>query len=381
MWRRTPKQPPLPQRPSAPPAAEADLVELYRLYRKTLLPHGWWGLFWSQRTADEFRFGGFALPPFGLMREPRFLVNGVPAHRVDLPADSNVAIIAQRFGLAEPYEQCVVNHAVALAALDSSDTFRIQFCGADGRSFNEFHDWHVPPLAQSHLAETPQRVRVAATPDVAIFETMGFTAFHTLLLALRRYFERDYVDCHKILDWGCGCGRIARFFSELHPGLLSGIDIDPENANWCAANLRGGEFHTCGLLPPTPFPDESFDLIFGISVFTHLGESDQFAWLEEMRRLAAPGAAVIMSVHGNIASCRTDGDLHRLLALERSGFFTYGRCEDLDSVLPEFKESGYYKNVFHAKWYLHQYWARYFDILDVLDGAMAHQDLVVMRRR
>ncbi|MCA1657735.1 MAG: class I SAM-dependent methyltransferase, partial [Verrucomicrobiaceae bacterium] len=110
-------------------------------------------------------------------------------------------------------------------------------------------------------------------------------------------------------------------------------------------------FARLDLHPPTPFADGSFDLVHGISVFTHLSEADQDRWLAELQRITEPGGAVLMSIQGEIAFLRVDGDFQRFLALEQTGFHVYGRCPDLDEVLPQMKESDYYKNVFHSRRY------------------------------
>ena len=141
-------------------------------------------------------------------------------------------------------------------------------------------------------------------------------------------------------------------------------------------------FDCIDLDPPTPFADESFDLVYGISVFTHLSAADQDRWLAELQRITKPGGTVLMSVQGEIAFFRADSDLQRFLALEKEGFHIYGRCPDLDEVMPEMKESDYYKNVFHSRRYIYEHWSRYFEIVDVIDAVIAgHQDFVIMRRR
>jgi SAM-dependent methyltransferase len=366
------------------PADNRDLPEiaqLYELTRQRLFPKGFWGLFYAHRTADEFQFGGFAIPPLGLEIEHHFAVNGVPARLGDGPHNPGVDQLAQRFGLTSPYGRYAVHGSVPLAQLGAAEEFQIEYRDRSGAALNPFHNWWVP-TRRGTLAATAQRVRVAATSDPEIFDTMGYSAFRMLEQVLGRYFGRSYDDCGQILDWGCGCGRVARFFTENYPGKLTGIDIDPDNVAWCAANLSGGAFQVCGLNPPTVLPNENFDLIYGISVFTHLGVEDQFAWLAELARVAKPGAAVLVSVHGTVAFCRADSDLHRFLAFHRDGFFNYSRCPDLDDVLPEMVTSGYYKNVFHTTRYVHEQWSGDFEILAILEGTMAaHQDLVVMRRR
>jgi cyclopropane fatty-acyl-phospholipid synthase-like methyltransferase len=200
--------------------------------------------------------------------------------------------------------------------------------------------------------------------------------------ALREYFNRDYADFKTILDWGCGCARVTCFVAEFAPGKITGIDIDPDNIAWCKKNITEAEFESIGLHPPSRFSDGSFDLVYGISVFTHLSEADQDRWLAELQRITKPDAAVLMSIQGEIAFFRVDSDFSRFCALEKEGLYVYGRSPDLDQVLPEMKESGYYKNVFHSRRYIYERWSRYFEIVEVIDAAFTgYQDLVIMRRR
>jgi len=56
-----------------------------------------------------------------------------------------------------------------------------------------------------------------------------------------------------------------------------------------------------------PFEDGFFDLIFSVSIFTHLPEKMQIAWLEELRRASKPGALVLSSVHGELWYGCTEG--------------------------------------------------------------------------
>ncbi len=155
--------------------------------------------------------------------------------------------------------------------------------------------------------------------DPVVFASLGLSDCLSMRRALREYFNRDYADCEAILDWGCGCARVARFVAEFAPEKLTGIDIDPDNITWCKQNIAQAEFESIGLHPPTRFGDESFDLVYGISVFTHLSEADQDRWLAELQRITKPGGAVLMSIQGEIAFFRVDGDFPRFLALEKRG--------------------------------------------------------------
>lgn len=98
------------------------------------------------------------------------------------------------------------------------------------------------------------------------------------------------------LDFGCGCGRISRHLLNARIAL-TGVDVDRSQVRWAARHLPG---RWLGILPepPLPFPPGSFDVVFSVSVFTHLDESQQLAWLGELRRVLRPSGRLVASTHG-----------------------------------------------------------------------------------
>lgn len=103
-----------------------------------------------------------------------------------------------------------------------------------------------------------------------------------------------------VLDWGCGHGRVVRHFRALGArGELFGLDIDPDNIGWAQSHLKGVTFGVGPLMPPTELPGAAFNLVFGISVMTHLTRSVQQAWLEEIRRILRPGGIALLTFTGS----------------------------------------------------------------------------------
>ena len=68
--------------------------------------------------------------------------------------------------------------------------------------------------------------------------------------------------------------------------------------SWCASNLPFGRFEVNGLEPPLPFEDNSFDLFYSLSIFTHLDEPLQQPWFDEMVRVVEPGGVFLLTFHG-----------------------------------------------------------------------------------
>jgi SAM-dependent methyltransferase len=218
---------------------------------------------------------------------------------------------------------------------------------------------------------------VIGEPSDFFFRMGGYTAFRALAQAVREATGAELTAYPRVLDWGCGCGRVSRYFLPLPGVSVAGVDVDPENVAWCRANLPGGAWDVVPLRPPTDLPTAGFDLAFGVSVFTHLGEPEQFAWLEELRRVVRPGGLALMTFHGEASLVWSRLSAERYTQLRRDGF-----CEQPNPLYDaDLGEADYYRDVFHTAEYVRREWGKYFEIVAIKPTWVAHQDLVVMRRR
>jgi SAM-dependent methyltransferase len=102
----------------------------------------------------------------------------------------------------------------------------------------------------------------------------------------------------KVLDLGCGCGRVIRHLRGCGAEALYGCDCNAKAIAWCQRFLDFATFHANQLEPPLPYPDGMFGLIYAYSIFTHLPEGLQLLWMEEIRRLLALGGYFLLTVHG-----------------------------------------------------------------------------------
>jgi SAM-dependent methyltransferase len=143
-----------------------------------------------------------------------------------------------------------------------------------------------------------RRISVAGTPSIDWFLESGVAAVDCLRDALGRYGRR-LEDCRAILDFGAGCGRVIRHLEPLSGRTrICGVDINSSSIAWSRKHLPFAEMTVCPLAPPLSFPDQSFDLIYALSVFTHLPEDLQRGWIAEMRRLLRPGGLLFFTAHG-----------------------------------------------------------------------------------
>jgi len=100
-----------------------------------------------------------------------------------------------------------------------------------------------------------------------------------------------------ILDFGCGSGRVIRHWRSLKAEVF-GTDYNSELVAWCRQYLGFAKFSVNQLDPPLPYEDQSFDLIYALSVFTHLDESRQAAWMAELARVLGPNGYLLFTTSG-----------------------------------------------------------------------------------
>jgi SAM-dependent methyltransferase len=145
----------------------------------------------------------------------------------------------------------------------------------------------------------PARLRtvVAGTPGLAWFLDSG----RQQAAIIREAFERHgppLEEAGRMLDFGCGCGRVIRHWAELTGPELHGSDYNGRLIRWCESNLPFAEFSVNGLQPPLEHEAGRFDRVYGISVLTHLPPELERAWIDELGRILEPGGLLLLTTHG-----------------------------------------------------------------------------------
>lgn len=151
-----------------------------------------------------------------------------------------------------------------------------------------------PPLPPRRLM-----VRVAGTADADWFLRSGRAAYDAIAAHVSLGAGAS------VLDFGCGCGRVTRYWSDF-PGRVCGSDLNLDAVEWCRANLPFASFLRNGLEPPLDVEGASVDLVYALSVFTHLTEELQLAWRDELRRVLRPGGRLLLTTHGRSYLPRLD---------------------------------------------------------------------------
>ena len=207
-------------------------------------------------------------------------------------------------------------------------------------------------------------VRVAGTADGDWFLRSGRAAYDAISAHV------PVGDADAILDFGCGCGRVLRYWSG-HSGPVAGCDRDDGAIAWCRANLPFARVDGNGLEPPLAYADESFDLVYALSVFTHLTAGLQEAWRDELRRVLRPGGCLLATTHGASYLPRLERD-------ERA-------CFDRGELVVRWGElpGSNLCSAYHPEQYVRESLASGFELVELEpEGALGNptQDLVVLRR-
>lgn len=186
----------------------------------------------------------------------------------------------------------------------------------------------------------------------------------------------DFSRSMRVLDFGCGCGRVLEpliesFKPRQLPIEFFGVDVDGEQISWARKHVFGADFSECLPLPPLAYPSNYFDAVYCISVFTHLELETQLKWLDELNRVLRPGGVMIISVYN--LNALTHLSSSEIKALSSSGFL-FKRASKHSGLMPD-----WYHTAFHSKTHFRQILeARLFSvaILEVPDGM---QDFFVCR--
>ncbi|WP_091736118.1 class I SAM-dependent methyltransferase [Phenylobacterium immobile] len=158
---------------------------------------------------------------------------------------------------------------------------RLQAVGARSASVD-------PKLPPAYL-----RVLTAGSADAEVFVQQGRAAAAEFM-ALAKAHTAPIGPETRVLEFGCGSGRVARWVIDGTQARFTGCDINPKLIAWCQANLAG-DFRLTELAPPLPYADAAFDLVYALSVFTHMHEANARAWFAELARVTAPGGLALLT--------------------------------------------------------------------------------------
>jgi ubiquinone/menaquinone biosynthesis C-methylase UbiE len=219
------------------------------------------------------------------------------------------------------------------------------------------------------------RKRVHGAFDVESFENVGRAVAKSVLDHLFRAEKSE--PGFRVLDLGVGCGRVFKPLVDLYRKSPNGrattqwygADIDSQAIEWCRTYLASyGEFVVNEIAPPLPFGDGFFDFIYCISIFTHLPENLQFAWLKEISRVLKVDGRALLSTLPLEAMSNPAADK------QAAGGFRHPVGKGTQGLPKTYQDS------YHSREYIETEWSKHVKIESFVEKAInGQQDLIVCR--
>lgn len=231
------------------------------------------------------------------------------------------------------------------------------------------HDTALPP---AELAEHISYKRgLAVDAGVGLLHE-GYIAVQQIKQALAPHTRGPV---RAILDFGCGCGRLTRYMNLLGEAgaRCVGCDVDAPAIEWSQKHLpNSGTFFTSSDRPPILAVEKgTFDLIVALSVFTHLPEDMQDAWLAELMSLLRPGGLLLATFHGPYYHRFVPEELREKFGDDGFVHCDLGKTRDLPD---------YYLTTFHTTDYIKARWSRFGELAEIVPMAVQLQDAAILRR-
>ncbi len=176
------------------------------------------------------------------------------------------------------------------------------------------HGRHPSPSADGFpLPPAKLIVLVTGSADSAWYTEGGKLGAESIRQTLRKC-GLEVNTFHTILDFGCGCGRVIRYWSPLTSSALHGADQNPDLIEWCRRHLPFAKFQSNTLEPRLKYADQQFEFAYALSVFAHMPEDLQQPWMSELWRVLRPGGHLLITTQG-------DEYLAKLTDTERARYF------------------------------------------------------------
>lgn len=373
------------------PGSPLKLDEAYWDYRNLLLKMlglPIFGLVADVARGARHGFFGYALAPkggkgFGLY------MNGKPVSKQPIPQrfDRIITEYQRLLWFVDDYEglgfffETDRESALQVESVDNTQVIKIGFGRSASEAMDPLRAVYIPFFTNDEIVvpDAGRRSRVMAmSGGTTNFLALGYSHYRYYREIFERYSGRAWGTIDKVMDWGCGCGRVSQYMiRSLPPGRVLGVDVDNDNVGWCEQNLSGATFMTGPLVPPLNIADESLDYIVATSVFTHIQEELIEPWVAELQRVLKPGGFAALTVASDSRVAWNLRDAEWIAELQRKGVDDTVVSHDLDGHV----QQGYYRNVKVTKKYIHDTWGKYFKVHDVLDHVFGYQDVVVCQKK
>ncbi|MFP4208498.1 MAG: class I SAM-dependent methyltransferase [Wenzhouxiangella sp.] len=128
----------------------------------------------------------------------------------------------------------------------------------------------------------------------------GWRTLSELMLLLEA-LDRPLLKTENMLEFACGFGRFTRHLAPILPGRVSCADVLPGSVDFVAEQFGVTAFPSAFKPDQVRFPDR-YELVFVLSLFTHLPVPAWRAWLQALAGAVRPGGLLLLSFHNEPAA-------------------------------------------------------------------------------
>jgi len=282
----------------------------------------------------------------------------------------------------------------ALNLYDRDRELQSRFSSPQSPEFSKFIDTdailHHREIQEVGVPFPPwqEMLTVGGETDLRLFLAIGYECYE----AVRAQIPSTVQPPIKILDFGVGCGRTMRFFyRELDKFDCHGCDVDSRSIAYLKNKLPFIRAKLNSNSPPLPYASNQFDIIYSISVFTHLNLTAFKSWIVELARVLRPRGRLQLTLHGHVAFVTVSGDptKRNLLGIaegeftnaevifNRDGFLWVNQPAGSDEI-----DSSQFGISFISPDRLNELVSDAFEVLEYQDGKIGGwQDFVVLEKK
>lgn len=226
-----------------------------------------------------------------------------------------------------------------------------------------------------------QHPDICLPPDYALYETFqrNYRKFiEDGAMAAKEVIEwtKPYITTLTpcLLDWGCGTGRIIRHLPALQPAaILYGCDINEEMIDWNKTHYSLISFTCIHNFTPMPYAPLFFDLVYGMSIFTHIETTQQLNWIIELHRILKRKGILLITTQGVAYHKKLLPGEKKIVA--DKGVYTQTYSKQGHRMMSTYHKAGYFIKMI----------ASFFTVLEFYDGAIhpgkiGGQDLWILQK-
>ncbi len=189
----------------------------------------------------------------------------------------------------------------SLPQLGAIDKFKIIAKSTAKRGIDVYFASKVAVLRAMGVVDFPvppnSRLRRTSSLTLRHYYESGLTTMMPILTAARM-FGADLDQPLNVLDFGCGVARQLLQLTRNYPNVKAfACDANPDNIKHVRNAFPKVDVYANAFDPPLWYEDDTFDLVYSVSTFSHFSPDDARLWLRELRRVTKPNGLLCLTVN------------------------------------------------------------------------------------